>query len=332
MRLNKPSSSVCTTLSSLTTFSSFHKCPTRVRFLAETALRQPDRRRHSLPVTQHPRFTLLESSTFVGGGMSTLLIFCLLITNIRSGAAAPTVLNSHDPNYPNTPSNLFLGNTSTSIKSHGSGPSIPPLLVLENNSSIPTDSPGGEKRAMEGPRLKQILLMTLIACLVFYLVFTLTLVVVKRPSCPRLPVGCSIRSASTVVGGYISRVVCPSPQRTRSLIPGFLGPVLARLARPSTHAGPGEGSILPLHHMGPEPPLSPDLGRSPAPSPVLPPRVHNPLEPQHSPSHSTSVFQTQHASQYSLAPSETPTCESTWSDSPTVVRELASRRGHSVYV
>jgi hypothetical protein len=98
--------------------------------------------------------------------MSTLLIFCLLINNIRLGTSAPTVLNSHDSKYPNTPSNLFLGNTfSTSVKSHGSGPSIPPLLVLENNSSIPTDSPGGEKRAMEGPKLKQILLMTLIACL-----------------------------------------------------------------------------------------------------------------------------------------------------------------------
>jgi hypothetical protein len=149
---------------------------------------------------------------------------------------------------------------------------------------------------------------------VFYLIFTLTLVVVKRPSCPRWPAGCSIRSALTVVGGHISRVVCTFPKRTRSLIPGFL-----------TRAGPSEGSILPLHHMGPEPPLSPDPGRSP--SPALPPRVHNPLEPQHSPSHSTGVFQTQHASQYSLAPSETPTCESTWSDSPTVVRELASRRG-----
>ncbi|KAF8173832.1 hypothetical protein K438DRAFT_1980704 [Mycena galopus ATCC 62051] len=205
-------------------------------------------------------------------------------------------------------------------------PNTPSNFTFANIPSSNATGSSGEKRGMEGPKPERILLMSLVVGLVLYLIFTLAFVVVKKVGCPRFSLWYNMRSALTNISGCISRGLHLSTGQRRNIIPSFVRPVVAHLTGRNPLFGSEQSSILPLHQISPV--------SAHSPSPTLPPRVHNPHEPQppllHYPpslSDPPTVLQPPNLSQYSLAPSETPTVGSGWSDSPTVVRELAPRTG-----
>ncbi|KAJ6473191.1 hypothetical protein C8R45DRAFT_408653 [Mycena sanguinolenta] len=197
-------------------------------------------------------------------------------------------------------------------------PHIPSTLNFVNISSIISSA---ERRGTEGStgRLGQIVPILLVVGLVIALIYTLARIVMGWPG---FPFRCRIRSASTNITGYVSRVV----RSSADIIPAFVGPLVTRR---NALPAPGRTPILPLHRLNRDSALPTDPERSPRGTPTLPSPVYSPHEPQHPHSHflgSHNAFQAHNASQYSFAPSETPTYQSAWSDCPTLVPNLAAGR------
>ncbi|KAF7354648.1 hypothetical protein MSAN_01378400 [Mycena sanguinolenta] len=215
---------------------------------------------------------------------------------------------------------VFLGpmsSVSMVLQFHGR-PHIPSSLDFAN---IPSIISSAERRGTDPStsRVGQIVPILLIVGLAIAFVFTLARIVMGWPG---FPFRCRIRSASTNITGYVSRVV----RSSADIIPSFVGPGVSRR---NTLSASSQTPILPLHRLSRESPLPTDPERPPTGIPALPPRVYDPREPQHPHSHflgSHNAFQAHNASQHSFAPSETPTYQSAWSDCPTLVPNLAAGR------
>ncbi|KAJ6544261.1 hypothetical protein B0H19DRAFT_1076392 [Mycena capillaripes] len=177
------------------------------------------------------------------------------------------------------------------LQSHGNNPITPSSVTTSSQitGTAAPDSPA-EKRGREGPTLGQTLIVSLAVGLLIYLIYNLALLVIKHHGC-RFHL--NIRPTLPVLFRCVSRA-CPP-------------------AVPPRH-----DSVLPLQQLAREPPLP--TGSSHEPFPTTFPRAPEPREPAYLPPqfrHSSNASDSGNASQFSLAPSETPT----------VVPERTPRRG-----
>ncbi|KAJ7124532.1 hypothetical protein C8R44DRAFT_783665 [Mycena epipterygia] len=245
--------------------------------------------------------------------MSTLsfldlfFILHLMMTSIRLCAAAHAVLHSHETN--NTIPSRLSGNSSSA------------------HSTLAESSV--EKRGSEGHRVDQIIVASLLVALILFFIFNLALVVTKQTSTSlRLWCRRNIRPAFTNLAACLSRTFrSPVPHTAGGNISSYIMPALSHIVAVSlrytiryTRRNGLQAPIIPLHHIGREPQSPPE--RTPSPVPPPPVLFHDHHEPHRQLSRPS--MSDANGSQFSLAMSE---AWSAGSDTPTVVQELAPRRG-----